>query len=461
MHSSKDGLETTDPMMDPGTPTQWKRESKILITVIALLILAALAYLSRDIIPLVALAAVIAYIFQPMIGWLERRRVPRGLGAALGLLLLVVVLALLPVLLTPAIINGVRSIIDVLVRLPDLFQQWVADIAQNQPRIAIAGFSLDLAATVEELQTSAEEAIGQFQLPSLTDLFNYITTGVRTAGGIVQTAVGIASGVVSAAFSAFLLAVLIFFLTKDGWQLGPWIEGLILPPYRPEIEELGRRLDAVWKSFFRGQILLSLVVGFIVFIATSLLGLPGALVLGILAGILEVIPNLGPVLALIPAVLVALVQGSNFLPVSNLVFALIVVGVYVLIQQVENNFLVPRIMGQSLKLHPLFVLVGVVVGTSFAGVLGAFLAAPVLASLKVLGLYAHAKLVDQDPLAQPPVTVAVETDAQPRQDLKRRLRRWLEQRRHPGQPAPEPTSPAGDAPSDPALTAGANDEEMA
>jgi predicted PurR-regulated permease PerM len=446
-------------MTDPGTPTQWKRESKILVTVIALLAIAALAYLSRDVIPLIALAAVIAYIFQPIVGWLERRRVPRGLGAALGLLLLVVILALLPVLLTPAIVSGVRSIIDVLVRLPDLFQQWVAAIAQNQPTISVAGFTLDLAATVEELQTSAEQAIGQFQLPNLSDLVEYITTGLRTAGGIVETAVGIASGVVSAAFSTFLLAVLIFFLTKDGWQLGAWVKGLVLPQFHPEIEELGRRLDIVWKSFFRGQILLSLVVGFIVFIATSLLGLPGALVLGLLAGVLEVIPNLGPVLALIPAVLVALVQGSNFLPVSNVVFALIVVGVYVLIQQIENNFLVPRIMGQSLKLHPLFVLVGVVVGTSFAGVLGAFLAAPVLASLKVLGLYAHAKIVDQDPLVQPPVTVAVEAEAKPRESLWRRLRRWLDQRRNPAPAASPAVETGGDARTDPAVLIAAADDK--
>jgi predicted PurR-regulated permease PerM len=266
-------------------------------------------------------------------------------------------------------------------------------------------------------------------------MFEYLATGLRTASGIVQTAVGIASSVVSAAFRTFLLAVLIFFLTKDGWQVGGKINELILPPYRAETEELGRRLDAVWKSFFRGQILLSLVVGFIVFIATSLLGLPGALVLGLLAGVLEVIPNLGPVIALIPAVLVALVQGSNFLPVSNLAFALIVVLVYTLIQQIENNFLVPRIMGQSLKLHPIFVLVGVVVGASFAGILGAFLAAPVLASLKVLGIYAHAKLIDQDPLAQPSVIVDVDPAANALQSPWSRLKRWFDQRRNSGQPA--------------------------
>jgi predicted PurR-regulated permease PerM len=251
--------------------------------------------------------------------------------------------------------------------------------------------------------------------------------------------------VVSAALSTLLLAVLIYFLTKDGRQLGITVKNLVLPAYQPEVEELGRRLDVVWKSFFRGQIVLSLVVGFVVFLSTSLLGLPGALVLGILAGLLEVIPNLGPVLALIPAVLVALVQGSNVLPVSNLIFALIVVLVYVVIQQVENNYLVPRIMGHSLNLHPVFVLVGVVVGASFAGVLGAFLAAPVLASLKVLGLYAHAKVVDRDPLAEPPVVKAVQIDREPRDRWWRRARRWQDQRANRSRPATENAEPAGSA----------------
>lgn len=446
-------------MFNPDTSTQWKRESKLLVTVIGLLTLVALAYVARGVIPLIVLAAVFAYIFQPAVSWLERRRVPRGLGTALCLLLLVIVLALLPVLLTPATVNGVGAIIDALLLLPDLVEKWTTEIAQSQPTLRLGGFALDLAAIMEQVQTSSEEAIGQFQLPSLSSMFEYLATGLRTASGIVQTAVGIASSVVSAAFRTFLLAVLIFFLTKDGWQVGGKINELILPPYRAETEELGRRLDAVWKSFFRGQILLSLVVGFIVFIATSLLGLPGALVLGLLAGVLEVIPNLGPVIALIPAVLVALVQGSNFLPVSNLAFALIVVLVYTLIQQIENNFLVPRIMGQSLKLHPLFVLVGVVVGASFAGILGAFLAAPVLASLKVLGIYAHAKIIDQDPLAQPSVIVVVDPAANAMQSPWSRLRRWFDQRRNSGQPALDGSAPDLDAAKEAATPPAAEGDE--
>jgi predicted PurR-regulated permease PerM len=429
-------------MTAPTAPPRWNRDTKILVTVIALLVFVALAYLARNVITVIALAGVVAYVFQPVVGWLERRRIPRGMSAALCLLLLVVLLALVPVLLTPAIVDGVRSIIDVLIRLPELFEQWATDLAENQPVLSIAGFTLDMTAAFEEFQASLTETVGEIQLPSLSDLMNYLMTGVRTAGGIVQTAVGIASSVVSAALSTLLLAVLIYFLTKDGRQLGVTVKSLVLPAYQPEVEELGRRLDVVWKSFFRGQIVLSLVVGFVVFVSTSLLGLPGALVLGILAGVLEVIPNMGPVLALIPAVLVALVQGSNLLPVSNLIFALIVVLVYVVIQQVENNYLVPRIMGHSLNLHPVFVLIGVVVGASFAGILGAFLAAPVLASLKVLGLYAHAKIVDRDPLAEPPVVEAVKVNRKPR---NRPWRRWLQQPTNRSRPAPENADPADSA----------------
>jgi len=444
------------PMNNSGASVRWNRDTKFLVTVIALLVIVALAYLARNVIPLIALAAVIAYILQPAVGWLERHRLPRGLGTALCLLLLIVLLALLPVLLTPPTVNGVRSIIDVLIQLPEELDQWTTDIIERQPTISLGGVTLDLAATLEEMQSSAEEAMSQFRLPSLSALLEYTLTGLRTAGGIVETAAGIASSVVSAAFSTLLLAVLIFFLTKDGRRAGSWLQQMILPEYQPEMIELGRRLDLVWKSFFRGQLLLALVVGAIVFVATSLLGLPGALVLGILAGVLEVIPNLGPVLALIPAVLVALVQGSNTLPVSNLVFALIVVGVYVLIQQIENNFLVPRIMGQSLNLHPLFVLVGVVVGASFAGVLGAFLAAPVLASLKVLGLYAHAKITDQDPLSEPPITLAV---VEPLEGWLARFKRLLSERGN--SPAPAETGAGPDETSDPAtlLTAAEREEQ--
>jgi hypothetical protein len=131
-----------------------------------------------------------------------------------------------------------------------------------------------------------------------------------------------------------------------------------------------------------------------------------ALILGIMAGVLEIIPNIGPTIAAIPAVLIAYFQGSTYLPLSNGWFALLVIGIYVVIQQVENNILVPRIIGRSLNLHPLVVIIGAIAGARLAGILGMFLAAPMLASLRILGNYVYCKLLDLEPFDEPVLSVA-------------------------------------------------------
>jgi hypothetical protein len=135
-------------------------------------------------------------------------------------------------------------------------------------------------------------------------------------------------------------------------------------------------------------------------------GVRNALILGIMAGVLEIIPNIGPTIAAIPAVLIAYFQGSTYLPLSNGWFALLVIGLYVVIQQVENNILVPRIIGRSLNLHPLVVIVGAIAGARLAGILGMFLAAPMLASLRILGNYVYCKLLDLEPFDEPVLSVA-------------------------------------------------------
>jgi hypothetical protein len=135
---------------------------------------------------------------------------------------------------------------------------------------------------------------------------------------------------------------------------------------------------------------------------------------------------------MIPAIVLALVQGPPaYLPVSNVVYALIVLLAYFLIQQLENNVLVPRIMGASLNLHPVLVLVGVFAGASFAGVLGAFLAAPVLASLKVTGQYVHPKITGRPPF----VASSIIVPAQGRAGAGRRLLDRLRGRSVPQPPA--------------------------
>jgi phosphoglycolate phosphatase len=119
--------------------------------------------------------------------------------------------------------------------------------------------------------------------------------------------------------------------------------------------------------------------------------------MGLLAGLLEVIPTFGPILATIPALLIAFFRGSTYLPLSNFWFAALVLGIYLLIQQAENAYLVPRIMGRRMQLHPVVVFVGVLAGGMLIGALGIFLAAPIIGTLRVLLHYLTAKLLDEDP----------------------------------------------------------------
>ena len=126
----------------------------------------------------------------------------------------------------------------------------------------------------------------------------------------------------------------------------------------------------------RGQLLLMLAIGLATFLGLILLGIPYALPLAILAGLLEIIPTLGPILAAVPAVIIALTISPGM--------AIVVVGLYIVIQMLENNILVPKIMQRAVGLNPVIVIIGVVIGANLLGVAGALLSIPFIALLAVL-----------------------------------------------------------------------------
>ena len=129
----------------------------------------------------------------------------------------------------------------------------------------------------------------------------------------------------------------------------------------------------------------------------SAVGLRGAIGIGILAGILDIIPSLGPLVAGVIAGLLALILGSSYLNISPILFAVIVVAIFLVIQQVENIWWRPQIMGQTLRIHPGLIFVGVIGALALSGILGALVIIPLMASLGVLGRYIQAKLRDEPP----------------------------------------------------------------
>ena len=201
---------------------------------------------------------------------------------------------------------------------------------------------------------------------------------------------------------------------------------LVPSSYEEDINRLFDETGKVWQAFLRGQVLLGLVVGSVVTIVLMILGVRFALGLGIIAGLLEFVPIFGPVFSGVIAGLVALFQDGNWMGASPGIYVLIVLGAFLIIQQIENNFLVPRIIGRSLKLNPLIVLLAALAGGILAGVLGVLLAAPTVATLRLWFGYFYSKIVGLGKVPEPIVT---EPTPPQRSAVIKRIRGWFEQRK--------------------------------
>lgn len=209
-------------------------------------------------------------------------------------------------------------------------------------------------------------------------------TDLRPLGSALNSVVAAGANLVEAVISrAAMIGFMILasiYISMDAQTYRNIFLNSIPAGFRSEISTLLTQIERVWSAFFYGELKLMLVVGGMTTIGLTALGMPGALYLGIIAGSLEIIPNIGPIIATVPAVIVALIQGSVYLPISHLAFAGLVILFYIVVQQVENNLIVPRVLGAALELPPLIVMTGIVVGASVSGILGALLATPVIAT---------------------------------------------------------------------------------
>jgi predicted PurR-regulated permease PerM len=192
-----------------------------------------------------------------------------------------------------------------------------------------------------------------------------------------------------------------FHLLRDWPRLREWFFGLFSEQYGPDLRHLHQDVKAVWQAYLRGQLLIMTILGILSGIGAAIVGLPGALLLGFLAGALAIIPSLGPTIATGIAALVAWTQGSVYYDLPNLVIALIVVGIFVSIQSFEGFWLTPRIMGRRLNYHPGLILI-LIVSTLFTlGALMALIIVPLMGSLDLILRYARYKRAGLDPWPTP------------------------------------------------------------
>jgi predicted PurR-regulated permease PerM len=287
-------------------------------------------------------------------------------------LIVVASILVVPALLIPPLIEQIENFIE---DIPELIQG-IDEFAQ-QP-LVFGDFVLD----VQDLYEQASSSI----------------QGILTS--MATQTLNILSNIASALLWTVFILVASFYLVKDSAIILRWLDEVVPPVHRHDAHQLRLQIAASWNAFLRGQLILCVTMGLVVGTTMALIGLPNAWLIGLLFGVLEFIPNLGPTIASVPTVLIAFFEGSTVLQISNGWFAALVIVINFVLQQLENNFLVPRILGQSLNLHPLVVLIAAIIGAHLSGVLGILLAAPVLATLRVLVEYTYRRLLDMPPFPE-------------------------------------------------------------
>lgn len=349
---------------------RWSPTTKLLVGGIILAFLLYLISQFAEVIPPFILASILAFILTPFVNRIERRfGIHHALATLLTYALLIGLAILLPVLIIPTLVDQIENLN---VDIQEIFESIEPLLAS---RIIIGDFSFDLSLLSDQI-------IGLLQ-GLLEPLFG-------------QT-LGIAFNVISSAVWGIFILIVSFYLVKDGAKLWSWIANLVQPSYREDYEIIKDAINDIWNAFFRGQLTLALVVTVIFSVLGVIIGIPFTFAMAVFAGIMEFIPSIGHAIWLFIASLLLFFEGSTWLPFPNWVVMVIVIGLHLIFGQIDLNILIPRIIGRSVRLHPLVVILGIVVGAVLAGVLGVVLAAPTIATARVLGRYAYARLFDLNP----------------------------------------------------------------
>lgn len=382
-------MAADSPMTNPNEPDyqspKWSANTKIIIAVSTLILVIAVIFRFTAIIRLMTIAAILAYLINPIVVFInDRTRFSRGLAIAVIYLSLVVIIVGGSILLGVSAYDQVVGFVNQIPSLLADFVDLLRELSQRTEPIRLGPFSL-APASVEW------DAV-------INQLMGYVEPTVSRSGSILTS---FATTTISAVGQLFFIFIISIYLTAEIPNLGGYVARLAeRPGYQRDAERLLEYSKLIWSSYLRGQVILGLIIGFTTGISLGVLGVQYSLALGVMAGLLEFIPNVGPIVTAVVAVIVALLQPDNYWGLSSVQLALITLVIMVLIQQLENNLLVPRIVGNALNLHPLMVLLGVLMGASLAGILGAILAAPLLASLKLIGTYVWRKMFDLPPFSE-------------------------------------------------------------
>lgn len=297
------------------------------------------------------LAGFLAYLLHWPVDWMEKRGIKRGTGIIVSYLLLGLIIYLTANIFLPSFIEEINDLLKV---LPGYLQKVQYFLERQQAGINKESLPLAVKKSIIAEIKSLEK--------SIAGLLNSVLTAIKW---------------VSTRLFDFLLApILAYYILKDVHDLKKRLISYLPVQFRDEAIIFFRVCDSVFGRFIKGHLLICFVVGIVTGLALFFLNIPYSFLLGLIAGLLELIPYFGPILASIPILTIALIKGK--------IYFLKTLIVILLIQQLEGNVLAPKILGESLGLHPLIVIFLLLSGFSLGGVIGMILAVPMAAVVRNL-----------------------------------------------------------------------------
>jgi len=341
-----------------------------LFVTLAIVLVAAALWLARSALPVFAIAIALAFLLDPPVTSLSRSGVPRVAGILLVYVAVVAAVIGLGWLLLPPLFDQLRRFLEQLPTLAAQFVDWEQALVDWLT-------SLPLPQAIRDALDSIIESGQQAVVALLEAIVGPLLSLIARAAGFV--------------FGLVVVPVWLLYVLKDRERLPDGILGLLPAGWRPDASHAIGLTTSVIGRWIRGQLLLGAVIFVATLVGLLVLSAIGfrefadfAVLLALVAGVLELVPIIGPIIAAVPAVLI----GASISPAA----ALAAIALYTVVQQLENHLLVPKVMGDAVDLHPAVVIFSLIVGASLFGLWGAILATPVVALGRDLYRYAFRRL---------------------------------------------------------------------
>ena len=352
---------------------KWSPRARYFTLVLIVVLMAMAIWYIRPLFQPLIIAALFAYVLNPIVDFLkEKVRIKHKVAVNITYFFTLAAIISIPATVVPIVVGQVQVLTSDLSDLPTFVQNLL-----NQS-VVIGGYTLSLSSFAIDLTAP------------LSNLVSWVPE--NTIKLIEATSRNV----------AWLLVIIItaYHFINDWDEFREWIFRIPPDNMRADMRRLYDQIAHIWDIYLRGQIALMAILGVLYALGWSVIGLPGALLLGAMAGLLNIIPEVGPFITASLAFAIALMEGSTLLGMSNFWFSMLVLGVFMVINYGKNIWLMPKIFGKSLELHDGVIFVAIISAVVINGIVGVLIVVPLLASLMVIGKYLRRRVLGLPPFPE-------------------------------------------------------------